>query len=78
MEENLKVFYEDNKFGKRNITILSIIMFCCSIGWSLAMILSFVPLQNGLTQNNFQDNLVGNIFIIIFLIALFISAIFYY
>ncbi len=66
-----KIFYEDNKIGKKRLTILIVALSICSIGWTLAMILSFVvPVPDGFPQNKFEDNLVDNIFIIIFLVAL--------
>ena len=66
-----KIFYEDNKTGKKRLTILIVALSICSIGWTLAMILSFVvPVPDGFPQNKFEDNLVDNIFIIIFLVAL--------
>lgn len=71
-----KIFYEDNKIGKKRLTILIVVLSICSIGWTLAMILSFVvPMPDGFPQNKFEDNLTDNIIIIVFLVLLIAAAI---
>lgn len=71
-----KIFYEDNKIGKKRLTILIVVLSICSIGWTLAMILSFVvPVPEGFPQNKFEDNLADNIAIIILLVLLFSAVI---
>ena len=66
-----KIFFEDNKIGRKRLTILIIVLSLCSIGWTLAMILSFVvPAPEDFPQNKFEDNLAGNILTIVFLILL--------
>lgn len=71
-----KIFYEDNKIGKRNITILVVILSICVVGWTLAMVLSFVvPTPEDFSQNNFTDNLADNITAIVLLVLLAVTAI---
>lgn len=71
-----KIFHEDNKIGKKRLTILIVVLSICSIGWTLAMILSFiVPMPDGFPQNKFEDNLTDNIIIIVFLVLLIAAAI---
>lgn len=66
-----KIFYEDNKIGKKRLTILIVVLSICFIGWTLAMILSFVvPMPDGVPQNKFEDNLADNIAIIVLLVLL--------
>lgn len=66
-----KIFYEDNKIGKKRLTFLIVVLSICSIGWTLAMILSFiVPMPDGFPQNRFEDNLAENITTIVFLVTL--------
>lgn len=66
-----KIFYENNKIGKKRLTFLIVVLSICSIGWTLAMILSFiVPMPDGFPQNRFEDNLAENITTIVFLVTL--------
>ncbi len=74
--EKPKIFYEDNKIGKKRLTILIVVLSICAIGWTLAMILSFVvPVPDGFPQNKFEDNLADNIAIIVLLVLLIAAVI---
>lgn len=74
--EKPKIFYEDNKIGKKRLTILIVVLSICAIGWTLAMILSFVvPVLDGFPQNKFEDNLADNIAIIVLLVLLIAAVI---
>ncbi len=66
-----KIFYEDNKVGKKRLTIFAAVLSMWDVMWTLGLIFSFViPMPEGFSQNNFQDNLVDNIVIIVFIVLL--------
>lgn len=68
-----QLFFEDNKVGKKHWIVLITMLIVCFIGWTLALILSFiVPAPEGYKPNNFQDNALDNIISILFLCIMFI------
>ena len=71
-----KIFYEDNKVGKKRLTIFAAVLSMWDVMWTLGLIFSFViPMPEGFPQNNFQDNLADNIVIIVFLVLLLAAVI---